>query len=72
MRRCASLLFSIKNMDTIERGKGDDAFAEHDIQTPTGVCHEENVPYQLYRLRMRRQLPSLHKEISREKKKAAE
>lgn len=39
------LLFYMKKMDTMERGKGDDAFAEHDIQTPTGVCHEENVPY---------------------------
>lgn len=72
MRHRQALLFYVKNMDTMERGKGDDAFAEHDIQTPTGVCHEENVPYQLYRLRMRGQLPSLRKEISREKKKATE
>ncbi|OGD23550.1 hypothetical protein A2Z10_00670 [Candidatus Azambacteria bacterium RBG_16_47_10] len=61
-----------KNWDTICKGARDDACAEHDTQTPTGVCNEENVPYQLYRLRMRRYLSSLRSEISREKKKAAE
>ena len=49
----AMVIFS-KNSNNTYKGKGDDAFAEHDIQTPTGVCNEENVPYQLYRLRMRR------------------